>query len=560
MDNYQIAESFSLLSKLMDIHGENAFKAKTYASAAYTIERLPVALSDTPRENISSLKGIGASTAAKIIELLDNGSMSALQEIILLTPPGILEMLQIKGIGPKKISVIWKEMQIESIGELLYACEENRLKTYKGFGEKTQENIRESIQFYLHNQGFFLYAQAELLFAQMDAYLKQLFAPAAVAVTGGYRRQEPVIEEMAFVIQTSMEVIKQKMQTAHPPEIVEEDASNILYQLRNGLKLRFHSAPDDFAIQLFTSTNTPEFQSAFDALYSNTSIDLNAADDDQFFTTNGLPNIPAYLRENSLALEKAMTGSLPNIIQPQDIRGIIHSHSNWSDGGNTIEEMALAAKERGLEYLVISDHSKTAFYANGLSEERIREQHHYIDELNAKLAPFVIFKSIESDILNDGQLDYSNAILSTFDIVIASVHSNLKMTEEKAMQRLLTAIANPYTSILGHPTGRLLLSRRGYPVDFKTLIDACAGHEVVVELNAHPSRLDIDWRHIDYALERKVLISIDPDAHEIAGLDDTRYGVLAAQKAMVTAKDNLSSFSLSEFQAFVDQQKKKRSR
>ena len=218
---------------------------------------------------------------------------------------------------------------------------------------------------------------------------------------------------------------------------------------------------------------------------------------------------------------------------------------------HTVEEMAKACMDQGFEYLVISDHSKSAFYANGLSEERIREQHAHVDELNERLAPFHIFKSIECDILNDGRMDYSDQVLSTFDLVIASVHSNLKMTLEKAMSRLLGAIQNPHTRILGHPTGRLLLSRAGYPVDHITLIDACAEHGVVIELNAHPRRLDIDWRWIDYALQKNVLISIDPDAHSIAGYHDIHYGVLAAQKAGVSAKNNLSSFNLQQMKEFL---------
>jgi len=222
----------------------------------------------------------------------------------------------------------------------------------------------------------------------------------------------------------------------------------------------------------------------------------------------------------------------------------------------TIEEMAKACIEKGYEYLVISDHSKTAFYANGLSEEKVAQQHLYIDELNQKLAPFRIYKSIESDILNDGSLDYDDDVLASFDLVIASVHSNLKMTEEKAMMRLINAIENPYTTILGHMTGRLLLSRNGYPVDHIKIIDACAANQVVIELNAHPRRLDIDWKYIGYAIEKGVLISIDPDAHSIEGFDDVRYGVLAAQKALVTPKDNLSSFSRVEFEEFLEEQRR----
>jgi DNA polymerase (family 10) len=217
--------------------------------------------------------------------------------------------------------------------------------------------------------------------------------------------------------------------------------------------------------------------------------------------------------------------------------------------------MALAAIGKGLEYLVISDHSKSAFYAQGLPEQKIREQHLHIDELNRKLYPFKIFKSIESDILNDGSLDYSNDILGSFDMVIASVHSNLKMTEEKAMMRLLKAIENPYTTILGHMTGRLLLSRPGYPVDHDKIIDACAANKVIIELNANPSRLDIDWRFIDKALQKNVLISINPDAHHIDGLDDTRYGVFVAQKSMLSKEKNLSSFSLGEIEKYISERK-----
>ncbi|HMC99694.1 MAG TPA: PHP domain-containing protein, partial [Ferruginibacter sp.] len=274
------------------------------------------------------------------------------------------------------------------------------------------------------------------------------------------------------------------------------------------------------------------------------------------FTQNKLSYIPACLRESPTIIERAKKAELPKLVQVADIKGIIHSHSNWSDGTNTIEEMANAAKAMGLEYLVISDHSKSAFYAQGLNEEKVAAQHQYVDELNSKLVDFKIFKSIESDILNDGNLDYSNSVLSTFDLVIASVHSNLKMTEEKAMPRLIRAIENPYTTILGHMTGRLLLSRKGYPVDHKKIIDACAANHVVIELNAHPSRLDIDWRHIDYALDKNVLVSIDPDAHFIDGFNDIKYGVLAAQKGMVTKEQNLSSFSRNDFEKFITANRK----
>jgi DNA polymerase (family 10) len=282
-------------------------------------------------------------------------------------------------------------------------------------------------------------------------------------------------------------------------------------------------------------------------------------EEQEIFQALDLGFIPAAQRELPSIINKvANKKSLPAPIQLSDIKGIIHSHSTWSDGIHSIEEMAKAAIAKGYEYLVISDHSKSAFYANGLSAERIIAQHKEIDALNKKLAPFVIFKSIESDILNDGSLDYPDEILDLFDIVIASVHSNLKMTEEKAMMRLLNAVANPYTSILGHPTGRLLLSRKGYPVDHSSLIEACSANNVVLELNAHPRRLDMDWRYIEEAVSKDVLISIDPDAHEIDGFDDCKYGILVAQKAGLKASQNLSSFDLSEMMEFIAYQHEKR--
>ncbi len=556
MDNYQIADFFSLLSKLMDIHGENSFKAKSYAIAAFNIEKLPMQLSDTPKEKIFEIKGIGESTGKKIIELIETGKLSALDEMISKTPPGVQEMLNIKGIGPKKISTIWKEMEIESIGELLYACQENRLKLYKGFGEKTQQNIIETIEFYLNNKGTYLYPQVEQVVPQVTSYLEKMFKPENVFITGNFKRQVEVIEELEYVINNSNAAIKPKFETANPPELLEEKPDCLLYKLHNGLKLRLYTGEGDLQKRVFVRTGSEAFTEAFLQQYPKYDFSKGDVNDDTLvFSQVNISYIPSCLREFSAIIDRARKGAIPELIQPTDIKGIIHSHSNWSDGSNTIEEMANAAKELGLEYLVISDHSKTAFYAQGLNEERVAAQHQYIDELNSKLKGFKIFKSIESDILFDGNLDYSNSVLSTFELVIASVHSNLKMTEEKAMQRVLAAIENPYTTILGHMTGRLLLSRKGYPVDHKKIIDACAANHVVIELNAHPSRLDIDWRHIDYALEKNVMLSIDPDAHTVEGFNDTRYGVLAAQKGMVTKEQNLSSMGLQAFEVFLEKRK-----
>ncbi|WP_438945890.1 PHP domain-containing protein, partial [Sediminibacterium sp.] len=281
------------------------------------------------------------------------------------------------------------------------------------------------------------------------------------------------------------------------------------------------------------------------------------AGEESIFEEAGCSFIPAYMREDSEIIAQAKKNKIAPAITEKDIKGIIHSHSTWSDGGNTIQQMAEAAINEGLEYLVISDHSKSAFYANGLSIERVLQQHQEIEKLNQQMAPFKIFKSIESDILNDGSLDYPDEILAQFDLVIASVHSNLKMNEEKANARVIKAIENKYTNILGHPTGRLLLSRAGYPIDHEKIIDACAANGVVIELNAHPRRLDLDWRWIRRAIEKNVLISINPDAHTIDGFKDCKYGVLVAQKAGLIPLQNLSSYTFSQLESFIQAQKQK---
>ena len=551
MENSQIADQFTLLAKLMDIHGENSFKAKSYSAAAFAIDKLPIKLCDTPREKIFSIKGIGESTGKKIIELLDTGELVVLTEIVKKTPEGIIELLNIKGIGPKKISTIWKEMGIETVGELLYACKENRLKLYKGFGEKTQTNVIETIEYYLNNKGSFLYAQMDLVAESFKTFFEKIFSDTQIEFTGAYKRQLEVVEELEIVINDSKENIKEKLSAVEDFELKEDNENNLLYKSSIGAKLRLYGcSKNDVLQQSFLKSCSSEFRNVFEENYPALDYAACKTEEDIFIQT-GLQFIPAFLRENPGILRRAQRQNLPEVIQVADIKSIIHSHSDWSDGNDTIEMMAKAAMEKGFEYLVISDHSKTAFYANGLYEERVREQHHYIDALNSQLAPFKIFKSIESDILNDGSLDYSNEVLATFDLVIASVHSNLKMTEDKAMMRLIKAIENPYTRILGHMTGRLLLSRKGYPVDHKKIIDACAANNVVIELNAHPNRLDIDWRYIDYALEKNVLVSIDPDAHSIEGFNHVRYGVLVAQKALVTKEQNLSSFGLKAFETFL---------
>jgi len=544
MNNEQIADNFSLLSKLMDIHGQNEFKSKSYAAAAYSIEKLPIALSEVPPEKYASYKGIGNSASEKIIELFQFGEIKLLTQLIAQTPEGILEMMAVKGLGPKKIAVIWKVLGIESIGELLYACEENRLSEIKGFGEKSQQTIKENIEFFLKHRHIFLYADIEAYAEALDEKFKTSFPDHQFELTGAYRRQMEIIEKLEWVTNVTVEALKQHL-TTYQFLIQEESEKCIIFSGSESVQLTFHFATDsNFGKVLFETSCSESFLTEWGNV-------TEAAAEAILFKEKNIQYIPAFYRE------EYRTEPLPDFIETTSIKGIIHSHSNWSDGSNTIGEMAAECIKRGFEYLVISDHSKAAYYAKGLNEERIKAQHTLIDELNEQLKPFKIFKSIECDILGEGQLDYDEKTLESFDLVIASVHSNLQMNEDKAMMRLMNAIQNPFTTILGHMTGRLLLSRKGYPVDHEKIISACAENNVVIELNAHPRRLDIDWRHIKSALSQNVLISINPDAHALSGFNDIKYGVLVAQKAGLTAKQNLSSFSRSELEIYLKEKKLK---
>ena len=557
MHNYQIAEYFSLLSKLMEIHGENPFKIKSYSNAAFTLDKLNDPVIEMSPAQLYAVRGIGEAIGKKIIEIIENQQLTLLNDYLEKTPSGILELLKIKGLGPKKIVTIWKELEIESVGELIYACEENRLINYKGFGAKTQQNIYDALLFYIQHQGNYLFQQVEPLVKSLQSSFENNFPDEKIIISGGYKRQLEVLENLEIVTTISENKLSEWLSSKNFTLTKNEKFLSAMGEDR--FELRWYcTTPNEFYWTDFTLSASPEFLEKWvsDPLFSKK---MDFFSEISIFEKKNISFIPAPFRENPEAIVKGAENKLPAFIQTKDIKGIIHSHSTWSDGVHSIEQMALAAIEKGYEYLVISDHSKSAFYANGLQIDRIKAQHREIDALNKKLAPFVIFKSVESDILNDGSLDYPDDILESFDLVIASIHSNLKMTEEKAMMRLLNAINNPYTSILGHPTGRLLLSRKGYPVNHEEIIAACASNNVVIELNAHPRRLDMDWRWIPQALENDVLISINPDAHAVEGFDDCRYGVLVAQKAGLSAAQNLSSFDLSEMMEFISYQQAKRS-
>lgn len=556
MTNAEISDVFSLLAKLMDIHNENSFRAKSYASAAFTIDKLSVSLAETPKEQIQYIKGIGESNAKKIIEIVETGKLEQLNELLAKTPEGILALLKIKGIGPKKIAVIWNELGIESPGELLYACNENRLIHYKGFGDKSQQSIKEALLFYFSNQQRYLYAQVEPVEILITAQLQLVLGQHNIELVGSYARQCDIIEELEYVILGSFDFVKSSILKIKGMQLKEEATGRLQLLYQEALPVFLYIVDENNRGSMtFIKSCSPAFLHLFEKTYDiNLSLD-NFKSELDIFNKAGIKPMPFFTRESEENIALWTNSKHQSVITVNDIKGVIHNHSVWSDGKNTIAEMAQACIDKGYEYLVMSDHSVSSFYANGLDALRIQKQQEEIDQLNEKLFPFKIFKSIECDILNDGRLDYSDEILATFDLVIVSIHQHLKMTEEKAMERLLAAISNPYTTILGHLTGRLLLSRKEYPVNHEMIIQACKEHQVAIEINANPRRLDVDWRWIQAAIQQEVFLSINPDAHSIQGIDDIRYGVLCAQKALLTPQYNVSSMSLLDFEKFIKKNK-----
>jgi DNA polymerase (family 10) len=557
MENKPIARKLRLLSQLMELHEVNPFKIKSIANAAFNVDKSPYVIASKSFEELEKINGIGKSVAAKIIELVQTGTMVELEEILAVTPAGVVEMMGIKGIGAKKVATIWREMGIETVGELYYACNENRLIEAKGFGLKTQDEIRKVIEFKMASTGKFLYAQVEETADRLMDKLKDTFPNGLMDFAGEYRRLCEVINQLEIVVGSrDCEVAFHTIQHSEILNNLIAEDGHLIGETPNGLKvIIWVVSRKDYINTLFVKTGNDEHVQAV--------LERGGEDADQpeseerIYQKAALAFIKPELREGTTFIDRAAKNELPQLISYHDLKGTLHNHSTWSDGVNTVEEMALYCRdELKLEYLGMCDHSKSAFYAKGLNIERVLQQQEEIDHLNKKLDGFHIFKGIESDILNDGSLDYPDEILKKFDFVVASVHTNLKMSEDKATERLIKAIENPYTTILGHPTGRLLLSRNGYTFDYKKVIDACAANNVIIEINANPLRLDLDWRWHQYALDKGCWLSINPDAHRKEGFLDMHYGVIVARKGGLYKERCLNALSLQEITQVFKAKKK----
>jgi len=555
MENKAISRTLRLFSQLLELHNENPFKVKSLANSAFKIDKLPYSLSKKSLKEMELIEGVGKSTAAKVWELIETNTIAEMETLIRNTPIGIVEILQLKGLGPKKVLVIWKDLGIESIGELYYACNENRLIEAKGFGLKTQEEIKKIIEFKMASLGRYLYAQIDDFAENLIASLKEVFESEHLMLTGDYRRRCEIVEGLEILIASELTESTLTLIENIGLTIKEKKDKSIICSSSDGIKIYISFCSEaEFGWELLKTTGSAEHVAAVEKLINP--LDLINKTETEIYALAGLKYIEPELREGRNEIQLAETNKLPQLITFWDLKGTVHNHSTWSDGVHTIEEMAIYCRdELKLQYLGMSDHSKSAFYASGLNEIRVAAQQREINELNKKLAPFHIYKGIESDILYDGSLDYSAEVLASFDFVVASIHSVLKMSEEKATERLIKAIENPYTTILGHPTGRMLLTRSGYSIDHKKVIDACAANNVIIEVNANPLRLDIDWRWHQYAIEKGIMLSINPDAHRIAGFNDMHYGVLVARKGGVEAKDCLNAMNLEEVKGVFEKKR-----
>jgi len=551
MDNKSIAASLKLGAQLLELYGENKFKIRSYDQAARVIEQLEAPLTSFEQAEIEELEGIGANIAKKVYQLSETGSFDELERLLSRTPEGILELIQIKGIGPKKVAQVWEALGVLSPDDLLNACRQGYVAQLKGWGQKSAAQVEEALTFYEQSKGQLILPHADAEAQGLLDLLNQCELIASAALVGQLRRRCATISTLDFLVVPH-----------HDPEAVAQylDQSGLLS--REGNQHQWLSRATGVPVNLHFTQNAQWYQSLFQLTGSadfvasyQAAMPDNAPSETAIFQAAGQAWIPPEMREAPWKNTQISAQQVNQLITGEDLKGCLHNHSTYSDGAHSLKTMAEACQAYGYTYFGIADHSKAAFYANGLDEQRVAEQKAAIQQLNEALYPFRIFHGVEVDILKDGQLDYDAETLQQLDYVVASIHTPLRMDKETATQRLLTAIRNPYTTILGHPTGRLLLRRAGYPVDHQQVIDACAQHQVVIEVNSNPRRLDLDWQWMQYAVSQGVLLSINPDAHNTSGIGDMQYGVDVARKAGIPADAVINTYTQEQLADLFQQRK-----
>ncbi len=584
MDKNQIAAIFEEVAVLLALKEDsNPFEARAYENAARAINALDGDIEQLTRSGkLKGTPGLGATIVKRVEELVDTGQLAFYEELRDSTPAVKLEMLRIQGMGPKKINAIYDKLHVNSIAELEQACLDDRVAHLPGFGKKTQDNILQGIAFLAQHADRFQYPVAEEEAERIRAALATLPEIVRLQVAGSLRRRRETVKDIdmvASVADAAGDEVRRKIMdffTGQPSvkAITGKGETKSSAILGSGIAMDLRVVKDSqfpYTLHHFTGSKEHHIPLRRRALSMNMTINdyglfrgkepdlelVPCENEADIYAALGMAYIEPELREDMGEIEAALHGSLPVLVQESDLRGILHVHSTWSDGQNTIRELVEACIVRGYQYLGITDHSKVAAYAGGLTEENLRRQQEEIDRLNEEYAGRLhILKGTECDILKDGTLDYADEVLANLDFVVASIHSNFNLSPEEQTQRMLRAIANPNVDIIGHPTGRILLGRVGYTLDMEAVIDASVEHGVCIEINAHPSRLDMDWRLVKRARDRGMKIPIDPDAHILAGLDVIRYGIGVARKGWLSASDVLNTMETEALLAFF---KRKRS-
>lgn len=564
MDKKQVIEILEEIGTLLELKGENPFKTRAYENAARALRGVSEDLHELVASNrLRGIKGIGEAISEKITTLVTTGTLKYYEDLRRSFPPGIMELLRIPGLGPKKAKKLLDDLGVASIDDLEKACKENRVAKLEGFSAKSQQNLLDGIQQIRQFASRHLYHQAEQAARPLFEAVKKHAKVIRAELAGSLRRHKETIKDIDIVAsckeadRAAIMDFFTKQPTVQNIIAKGDTKSSVL--LENGVAADLRLTTDkDFPYLLHHLTGSAEHNIALRGHGQKLGIKVSewglfkgeklirCQDEAAIFAALGMSYIPPELREDTGELDAALKNKIPRLIEKEDLKGVLHCHSTYSDGANSIREMAEECRRLGFEYFGICDHSMSVYYAKGLSPERVKQQHKEIDKLNAELKGFHIFKGTECDILPDGKLDYPDNILASFDFVVASIHSSMNMTEEQATKRLLKAMEHPAVKIIGHPTGRLLLGREGYPINHRKVIEAAAELGVSIEINASPYRFDLDWRYCKYAAEKGVQISINPDAHEIAGIADIYYGVGIARKGWLRKNEVLNTKSTKE--------------
>jgi DNA polymerase (family 10) len=572
MDKKAVAQVLEQIAAFMELKGENPFRIRAFRTAARTINGLPGDLRNALEDgSLASTKGIGPATLQIVTELATTGRASLLEDLREQVPAGLVEMLAISGLGVAKIRQIHEVLDIDSLPELEAAALDGRLAKLPRFGQKTSENILKGIAFLRQASAFRLSHHALEEAQGLKKALERLPGVSQAWVAGEVRRRSEVVSDLVLVLVADVPPAELFERLSHLPGIHEfagQDERRITLRFAGGASAQIVvTTPMNAGTVLVQATGSDAHLEELATYAAGRGYNLSGAalwrgsdfvatpSETHLYRALGLDDIPPELREGMGEIEAAASGKLPRLIERGDLRGFLHCHTTYSDGSNSVEELALACREAGYSYAGLTDHSQAAAYAGGLRPEDLERQADEIDAVNARLEGIRVLKGIEADILVDGRLDYDERLLARLDFVIGSIHSRFNLGEKEMTARMLAAIDNPYLTIIGHPTGRLLLSRDPYGVDLDAVFEKAAKQGVAMEINADPHRLDLDWRVLRAARKRGVMISIGADAHSIAGIANVEYGIGVARKGWLGPDDVLNARSLDEFLAFVAKRK-----